>query len=137
MSMKMSRSLVLTVALLMLALITVGTKPANSQIVMSEGLFRVVSVDKENFRLGITKLDDNPSIRRNWVYIKIDTNVTQRTENDGWFSDAQISPSEVFEVVEPGTVIKVSGGRGWDTSISAKSLMIYPDDEASWDNDEP
>ncbi|MBQ7529797.1 hypothetical protein IJT10_07875 [bacterium] len=103
------------------------TTPANAQLILASGTYRVVEIDEGKERIGIAKLDANPNVTQNWVYMRLQTKVTKRFFQDGWQRDEKIEPSEIFSVIEKGDVIKVDGGRDWNGSITAKNILILPD----------
>ncbi len=121
-------------ALLALVITLMAYVPAHSQIILAKGLYRVVEIDRDKTRIGICNLDADPNVRQNWIIIKINTKITLREQNkeNGTLRDVAINPIEVFSILYKGDVVRVSGGRDWKGHISAKSLLIYPDDPSTW-----
>ncbi len=107
-----------TVALLILLAL-----PASAQFLTVTGEFRVVDIDRGEKRVGVARVEDDPTHRQNWVYIKHDTTIVKRNYyGDGKFKDEFITGEGVMNALEKhkGKVLKVHGGRDWDGSIDAK-----------------
>ena len=123
------------IAVLLAVLFTAfACTPANAQIILAKGLYRVVEVDRDKTRIGICKLDADPNVRQNWIEIKIDTKIVLREQNaeTGALRDVAINPLEVFSILYKGDVVRVNGGRDWKGHITAKNLLIYPADPSTW-----
>lgn len=93
---------------------------ATEQLIIVNSNYRVVDVDVANFRVGIALVDANPYNRQNWLKIKIDTKVSQRVNG----VDRQLLPQQFLNVVRPGQVIRVHGGRDWDTTVVAHKIWF-------------
>lgn len=95
---------------------------AHAQLVLVTAEYYVTEVKQDDSRVGVAlhRGDDT----RNWVHVKFDTKINQRTWHDGGFTDAIIPPEQFWRVVKPGMRFKVSGGRAWDQSIVAKKIWI-------------
>ena len=121
-------------AVLTLVIALMAYVPAQAQLILAKGLYRVVEIDRDKTRIGICNLDADPNVRQNWIIIKINTKITLREQNKetGSLRDVAINPIEVFSILYKGDVVRVSGGRDWKGHISAKSLLIYPDDPKTW-----
>ncbi|MDO5295249.1 MAG: hypothetical protein Q4F00_01210 [bacterium] len=122
------------IAVLTLIITLMSYAPAQAQLILAKGLYRVVEIDRDKTRIGICNLDADPNVRQNWIIIKINTKVTLREQNkeNGTLRDVAINPIELFSILYKGDVVRVSGGRDWKGHISAKSLLIYPDDPNTW-----
>lgn len=133
----MKRILTITAVLLALvsAFICVRSKPAQAQLILASGTYRVVELQPKNERIGIAKLKANPTVVQNWVYVKINTKVTKRFFQNGWQRDEKVEPTDIFHVIEKGDIIKVNGGRDWGGAINAKDILILPDNVHSWDEE--
>lgn len=133
----MKRILTITAILLALAsaFIYAQSKPAQAQLILASGTYRVVELQHNKERIGIAKLKANPNVVQNWVYIKINTKVTKRFFQNGWQRDENVDPGDIFSVVEKGDIIKVNGGRDWGGAINAKDILILPDNVQSWDQE--
>lgn len=118
---------------IILAIVT-ATAPAQAQMLLTTQVFRVIEVDLEQNRFGVAKLSANPTVRQNWVYIKINTKGMKRFVQDGWQKDEEIDSDDICESLEVGSIVKVSGGRGWDGTITAKSVVILPEEPEETDN---
>lgn len=118
----------LSVALILAFLVSlvpvVGLSEAQAQILMVTGSYRVVSLDKENQRIGITLPDADTNKRLNWIYVRFNTKTFQRHESQGWFRDEELDVDELFQTIEPGSLLRVHGGRRWDKAISAKKIWL-------------
>lgn len=133
----MKRILTITAVLLALvsAFICAHSKPAQAQLILASGTYRVVELQPKNERIGIAKLNANPTVVQNWVYVKINTKVTKRFFQNGWQRDENVEPTDIFSVIEKGDIIKVNGGRDWGGAINAKDILILPDNVHSWDEE--
>ena len=120
-----------SVGLLALALLSTlwlwGAQPAAAQLILASGTYRVTELSPDKERVGIAQMDANPNVTQNWVYLKLQTKVTKRFSQNGWLRDEKVPVSEIFHVLEVGDVINVEGGRDWNGSITAKSILIMPD----------
>ncbi len=125
--MKRSLSLCLaTLAILLTALFANATQ-AQAQLILASGTYRITELNQDKERIGIAQMDANPTVTQNWVYLRLKTKVTKRFSQNGWLRDENIPVSEIFSVIEKGDVIKVNGGRDWNGSITAKDILIMPD----------
>ena len=115
----------------------IASAPASAQLVRAGGLFRVVEVDSGKNRIGICKLDADPNVRQNWLYVKINTKIILREKVNGSnaLRDVAVNPVELFSILYKGDVIRVNGGRDWVGSIDAKNIIIYPNDPSTWYHD--
>ncbi len=113
--------------LLALVAVILSAVPASAQMVRVEAQYRVVEVDRNKNRFGIANLDANPTVRQNWVYLRLDTKVVKRYECDGWMRDEDVSVEEACDVLQVGDLVNINGGRGWNGSITAKSILIQPE----------
>lgn len=118
-----SRGRILGVLGLLLWLGLVG--PAQAQLLMVTGEYRVVEVDARNHRIGVALLEASPDLRQNWVYIGLESEIVKRHHNaDGWFKDEAVAPDEVWGIVKKGDRMTVHGGRQWDGGIKAKKISM-------------
>lgn len=108
--------------------------PAQAQLITAKGLYRVVEIDRDKTRIGICNIDADPNVRQNWINIKIDTKIIlrEKNQNDGTMRDVAINPIELFSILYKGDVVRVNGGRDWGGHITAKNLLILPDDSSTW-----
>lgn len=100
---------------------------ANAQLLLVTDRFRVVSVDQAEQRIGVARPDDNPKVRQTWVYLKPDTVMVRRSyDRAGYFKDEFITYNAMYEVLRnhKGKLIKIHGGRDWDSSIDAKKIWM-------------
>lgn len=115
-------------SLLLLAAISfLAAVPAQAQLILAEGTYRVTELNQDKERIGIAKLSANPTVTQNWVYLKLKTKITKRFSQNGWLRDENVAVDQVFNIIEVGDVIQVKGGRDWNGSISAKDILIMPD----------
>lgn len=101
--------------------------PAQAQLLTVTGKFRIVSLDYDEQRIGVARLDDDPRIRQNWVYIKHDTNIYQRiTLANGKTQEKVLNRDQIWEAMKPylGKTMKVHGGRDWNGTIDAKDVWF-------------
>lgn len=106
---------------------TLKPEPAEAQVLLATGRYRVVSVDRAEQRIGIARPDDNPKVRQNWVYIKPDTVMVRRHyAGNGYFKDEFLTFNGIFDTLShhQGGLVKVHGGRDWDGSIKAKKIWM-------------
>lgn len=96
----------------------------NSSIINVNSKYRVVSVEPGMYQFGVALLDANPYHIQNYVHIRIDTKISQRVYTNGGAYDRMLSPTQIFNVVQPGTIIHVKGGRDWDNTIVAKKIWF-------------
>ncbi|MCR4783022.1 MAG: hypothetical protein K6A35_00685 [bacterium] len=124
----MKRTFSITLAVLaLLAAFVAMQYPVQAQLILASGTYRITELDEDKERIGIAQLDANPTVTQNWIYLKLKTKVTKRFSQNGWLRDESVPISEIFNVVEKGDVIKVEGGRDWNGSITAKDIVIMPD----------
>ena len=124
----MKRTFSITLAVLaLLAAVVAMQYPVQAQLILASGTYRITELDEDKERIGIAQLDANPTVTQNWIYLKLKTKVTKRFSQNGWLRDESVPISEIFNVVEKGDVIKVEGGRDWNGSITAKDIVIMPD----------
>ena len=124
----MKRTFSITLAVLaLLAAVVAMQYPVQAQLILASGTYRITELDEDTERIGIAQLDANPTVTQNWIYLKLKTKVTKRFSQNGWLRDESVPISEIFNVVEKGDVIKVEGGRDWNGSITAKDIVIMPD----------
>ena len=101
--------------------------PASAQIVVVDGKYRIVEVDRAESRIGIASPDASPTERQNWLYIKTDTRSSRRhSQSDGSFRDESMSAKSVLDAAESriGGMMKINGGRDFDGSINAKKIWM-------------
>ncbi|MFA5506784.1 MAG: hypothetical protein WC314_05645 [Vulcanimicrobiota bacterium] len=101
--------------------------PASAQLLLATGRYRVVSVDQAEQRIGVARPDDSPKVRQTWVYLKPDTvMVRRRYQGNGSFKDEFITYNAMYEVLRnhKGELVKIHGGRDWDSSIDAKKIWM-------------
>ena len=80
-------------------------------------------MESEKQRVGIAKLEANPDKRQRWLYVKATTKFVKRTNlGNQTFRDEILTYDGFFNTVKKGDVLRVNGGRGWDSSITAKSI---------------
>lgn len=127
---------IIMLGIVCLLALMIGTAPAYSQLLLASGTFRVIEINKEKNRIGVAKLNANPTVRQNWVYLKINTKVIKRFEQNGWQKDEPVEADDCCDIVEVGDILHVEGGRNFDGSINAKSILIYPDTDTSWQDAE-
>ncbi|HBM97763.1 TPA: hypothetical protein DD394_09935 [bacterium UBP9_UBA11836] len=125
--MKRSMSLCLATLAVLLTALFVHAPQAQAQLILASGTYRITELNQDKERIGIAKLDANPTVTQNWVYLRLKTKVTKRFSQNGWLRDESIPVSEIFSVIEKGDVIRVNGGRDWNGSITAKDILIMPD----------
>ncbi|MGM9992597.1 MAG: hypothetical protein ACI376_07125 [Candidatus Bruticola sp.] len=125
--MKRSFKLYLTLFAILLAALLAASPKAQAQLILASGTYRITELDQGKERIGIAQLDANPTVTQNWVYLRLKTKVTKRFSQNGWLRDESIPVSEIFSVIEKGDIIKVEGGRDWNGSITAKDILIMPD----------
>ena len=124
----MKRTFSITLAVLaLLAAVVAMQYQVQAQLILASGTYRITELDEDKERIGIAQLDANPTVTQNWIYLKLKTKVTKRFSQNGWLRDESVPISEIFNVVEKGDVIKVEGGRDWNGSITAKDIVIMPD----------
>lgn len=100
---------------------------ASAQLMTVTGEFRIVTLDPEHMRVGIARVEDDPTLRQNWVYIKKDTVVIERQDlGGGKFRDEVVTREGLWKALEKrkGQVIRVHGGRDWNGTIDAKNLWL-------------
>ncbi|HXE72882.1 MAG TPA: hypothetical protein VNO81_09490 [Candidatus Nitrosotenuis sp.] len=99
--------------------------PARAQLLMVTGDYLVVTVDKENERIGVCLTDANPDVVQNWVYVRAKTEIWKRTRIDAeTYQEKKISYDQIWQVARKGQKMRVHGGRGWDGSITAKKIWM-------------
>ena len=122
------------IALFAIIFSVVLSTPAQAQLVVAKGLYRVVEIDRDKTRIGVCKIDADPNKRQLWVYVQINTKIILREQNpsDKTLRDVAVNPIELFSILYKGDVIRVNGGRDWALDIDAKDILIYPDDPDTW-----
>ncbi len=125
--MKRSVSLCLATLAILLTALFINIPQAQAQLILASGTYRITELNQDKERIGIAQLDANPTVTQNWVYLRLKTKVIKRFSQNGWLRDENIPVSEIFNVIEKGDVIRVNGGRDWNGSITAKDILILPD----------
>ncbi len=125
--MKRSVSLCLATLAILLTALFINVPQAKAQLILASGTYRITELNQDKERIGIAQMDANPTVTQNWVYLRLKTKVTKRFSQNGWLRDENIPVSEIFSVIEKGDVIRVNGGRDWNGSITAKDILIMPD----------
>lgn len=99
--------------------------PAQAQLLMATGEYRVTDVDRAGQRVGVALRDADRNVRQNWVYIKPETKIVKRNFLPGGvFRDEVWTFNGFFDKVKKGTQFRVEGGRDWDKSIHAKKIWL-------------
>lgn len=102
-----------------------SSSPAEAQLLTVTGDYRVVELDKDNQRVGVSLPEASPGKRQNWVYLRATTDIVRRQENEeGWFKEDRLTFDSFFETAKPGDILKVHGGRRWDKGITAKRIRM-------------
>lgn len=100
-----------------------GVQSAQAQLVTVKAEYRVVETDAENQRIGVALPEADPHKRQNWLYVKATTKFVKRTDlGNQTFRDEILTYDGFFNTVKKGDMLRVNGGRGWDGSITAKSI---------------
>ncbi len=103
----------------------VSSRPAEAQLLTVSGEYRVVELDKQNQRVGVSLPEAQPDVRQNWIYLRATTDIVKRHTNDqGWFKDERLTFDSFFETAKPGDMMSVHGGRRWDKGITAKRIRM-------------
>ncbi len=118
----MQRVSALFLVLAALCTLATASSPARAQILLVTSDYRVVDLDQDKNRIGVALPESKPNVRQNWVYVRLETEVVRRQEKDGWIRDEILKPEEIWTSIQKGDVIRVQGGRGWDGSITARSI---------------
>ena len=99
--------------------------PAQAQLVLVSGDYRIVALEQDNERVAIALPEDNPQVSQNWIYVSPKTDVTLRiTNGEGWYKEERLNFYQFFERARQGEIIKVQGGRRWDGAITAKTIWM-------------
>ncbi|MBI3924043.1 MAG: hypothetical protein HY319_00745 [Armatimonadetes bacterium] len=102
---------------LLLFLIMALSAAAHAQLVLVNGAYRVVALDREQFRVGVALPPDNPEVVQNWIYLKLETT--------GHLVDGRrLNANEVMEQFRPGQMLWISGGRRWDGGITVDAVWF-------------
>lgn len=118
------RSKILTKILFSLLLLMVAC-PAQAQLVTVKADYRVVDTQSAKQRVGVALPEANPDKRQNWMYVKATTKFVKRTKIDAQtYRDEVLTYDGFFATVKKGDMIRVNGGRGWDGTITAKSIYF-------------
>ncbi len=118
----MQRVLALCLVLAAWCTLATASPPARAQILLVTSDYRVVDLDPDKNRIGVALIESKPNVRQNWVYVRLETEVVKRHQKDGWIRDEILKPEELWTSLQKGDVIRVQGGRGWDGSITARSI---------------
>ena len=106
-------------------LLLLGT--TNAQMLTVTGEFRIVTLDSKKMRIGVARVEDDPKVRQNWIYVKHDTIIRQRIRTrSGQTKEKILHRDDLWATMKPyiGAVMKVHGGRDWDGSIDAKDIWF-------------
>lgn len=110
-----------TILLTLLVLACSGASQA--QLVTVKGEYRVVDTQPHKQRLGVALPDADPNKRQNWLYVKATTKFVKRTYlAKQTFKDEILTYDGFFNTVKKGDILRLNGGRGWDGTITAKSI---------------
>lgn len=115
------------VAALTVALVLWGLQSprASAQLLLVNGKYRIVKLDKANQRVGVALPDANPHRVQNWVYLQANTKITvQLTRRGGWHKQEHLSYDGFFDTAKPGELMRVHGGRRWDGGITARKIWM-------------
>jgi len=108
---------------LIVLLLLFAVAPAQAQLVTVNAEFRVVETQPDKQRVGVALPEASPDKRQNWLYVKATTKFVKRTNlGNQTFRDEVLTYEGFFKTVKKGDVLRVKGGRGWDSSITAKSI---------------
>ena len=115
-------------ASLLLAALVLISLPARAQLLWVTGMYRVVSLDTENHRIGITLNDAPISARRqNWAYLNLDTQMfVKKYDAEGWSKDEEVPPQDILKSLKVGDRVLINGGRAFDLSITARKIWFDP-----------
>ncbi|MBI3927396.1 MAG: hypothetical protein HY319_17795 [Armatimonadetes bacterium] len=109
----------------LLILLLLLTGPAFAQLMVINGDYRVVMLDKPNQRLGVALREDDPDVRQNWLYVKPNTEILVRVRRaDGSVLEERPDYDRFYGLVRKGDVLQVHGGRDWDGSLDAKRVTV-------------
>ncbi len=101
--------------------------PVQAQLLTVTGEFRIVKLSRDQQRIGVARVEDDPRVRQNWIYIKHDTIIHQKivTQN-GETKEIILDRDQLWEAMKPyiGKVMKVHGGRDWNGTIDAKDIWF-------------
>lgn len=110
---------------LLLALVALLVLPSYAQLLMVTGEYRVVETDRPEHRIGIALREDDPSVRQNWVYVDLDTQISQRQSiGGGAYRDVQLGRDQMWNLMTKGRKFRVHGGRDWNGTIVAKKIWM-------------
>lgn len=109
----------------LLLLLLIVSAPVHAQLVTVKAEYRVVDTQASKERLGVALPEANPDKRQNWMYVKATTKFVKRTKLDSrTFRDEVLNYDGFFATVKKGDILRVNGGRGWDGTITAKSIYF-------------
>lgn len=111
---------------LLLAAITlfVIAAPTSAQMILVDNEYYVTELRPNKSEFGVAL--DKGEYTKNWVHVRRDTKISMRRrlgEGKG-FVDEVIPPDRLWSVLRLGTKVRVSGGRNWDGSVSAKQIWF-------------
>ncbi len=114
-----------TVLLSLLALL-VFSLPVRAQLLWVTGDYRVVVLDSEHHRIGISLLSAPDQTRRqNWCYLTMSTRLVRKVyDPEGWMREESVPAHEILEELKPGDVVRINGGRAVDLSITARTIWV-------------
>ncbi len=114
-----------TLLLSLLALLAL-TFPAQAQLLWVTGDYRVVVVDAERHRIGISLLSASDQTRRqNWCYLTMNTKLVRKVyDAEGWMREENVPAHDILEELKAGDIVRVNGGRAFDLSITARTIWV-------------
>lgn len=113
-------------ALLSLLALLAFSLPARAQLLWVTGDYRVVVLDSEHHRIGISLLSAPDQTRRqNWCYLTMNTKLVRKVyDAEGWMREEPVPAHNILEELKPGDVVRIHGGRAFDLSITARTIWV-------------
>lgn len=90
---------------------------AGAQMLLVTSEYRVTEIDEENLRFGVALPESKGAETQNWVYLEAKSSIHTLRSGD-------LDYARFLQVVKPGRVVKVHGGRRWDGGISGKEVWL-------------
>lgn len=110
--------------LVLLALVLISL-PARAQILWVTGDYKVVCLDTERHRIGISLASEPTNTRQNWCYLNLDSQMLVKVyDEDGWAKEIAVPSYQILERLKAGDYIRINGGRAMDLSITAKKIWF-------------
>ena len=110
--------------LLLLSLLLLAPVACTGALINVDTDYRVTEVKPDERVFGIALLSDNPDETQNDVYFGDDSQCYREVHlRNGTLKEYKVSVDKFLKLLKKGAQVRLRGGRNWDGSIHALSLI--------------